>query len=199
MRRTLLALALTAFGLSGVSHATSISPGVYNLYDAYVDGYSVTGSLNIKNSGEVASSHLTFNDPNVADTSLPFFNVVEISNAYNGLGQNFLTTKTAGGQIALYFNTIADANGNLNLCIGGAQCGTSPGTTDPSTLQIYGFYNPVEGSNPGLQVTQFTSGYLSQNDVSSTAATSVVSEPLSVLLVGTGILALAGATRLRRS
>ncbi|HEU4636133.1 MAG TPA: hypothetical protein VFS41_08145 [Edaphobacter sp.] len=199
MRRTLLALALTALGFSGVAQANTISPGVYNLYDAYVAGYSVTGTLNLKKSGEIASSHLTFNDPNVANTDLPLFNVVDISNTYNGLSQNYLTTKTSSGQIALYFNTIADANGNLDLCLGSAQCGTSPGTINPSTMQIYGFYNPAVGSNPGLQVTQFMSGYLSQDDLSNTSSSSVVSEPLSVLLVGTGILGLAGAMRLRRS
>jgi hypothetical protein len=198
MRRTLLAFALAAFGFSGVAQADTISPGVYNLYDAYVAGYSVTGTVNLKSSGMIASSHLTFNDPDVANTELPFFNVLNITNVYNGLSQNYLTTKTSSGQIALYFNTVADENGNLNLCLGNAQCGTSAGTTDPSTLQIYGFYNPAVGSNPGLQVTQFASGYLSQNEVT-TAAPSVVSEPLSVLLVGTGILGLAAATRLRRT
>lgn len=70
---------------------------------------------------------------------------------------------------------------------------------DPSTLQIYGFYSWPGGSNPGLQVTQFTSGFLSQNATGNTAAPSVVSEPVSVLLVGTGILGLFGATRLRRT
>lgn len=198
MRRTLLALALAAFGFSGVAQANTISPGVYNLYDAYVAGYLVTGTLNLKSSGVIASSHLTFNDPNVANTDLPLFNVLDLTNAYNGLSQNYITTKTSSGQIALYFNTIADENGNLNLCIGNAQCGTAPGTTDPSTLQMYGFYDSTVGNNPGLQTTQFISGYLSQNEVT-TAAPSVVSEPLSVLLVGTGILALAGATRLRRT
>jgi hypothetical protein len=69
---------------------------------------------------------------------------------------------------------------------------------DPSTLQIYGFYSWPAGSNPGLQATQFTSGYLSQNEAVSKAASAVVSEPMSVLLVGTGILGLAGVTRLRK-
>lgn len=198
MRRTLLAFALAAFGFSGVAHADTISPGVYNLYDAYVAGYSVTGTLNLKSSGMIASSHLTFNDPDVADIELPFFNVLDMTNVYDGLSENYLTTKTSSGQITLYFNTVADENGNLNLCIGNAQCGTSPGTTDPSTLQVFGFTNPASGSNAGLQVSQFTSGYLSQNELT-TAAPSVVSEPLSVLLVGTGILGLAAATRLRRT
>lgn len=199
MRHTFLAFVLTAFGLGGVARANTISAGVYNLYDAYVAGYSVTGSVVLNSSGMVTASNLTFNDPKIANPGLPLFDILNITNVYNGLSQNYLTTSTSSGQIALYFNTLADGNGNLNLCLGNAQCGSAPGTMDPSTLQIYGFYSWPAGSNPGLQTTQFTSGYLSQNEAVSKAATSaVVSEPMSVLLVGTGILGLAGATRFRK-
>lgn len=128
MRRTVLALAFAAFGFGSVAHADSITAGVYNLYDAYVAGYSVTGSLVLNSSGLVTASDLRFNDPLVANPGLPAFSVVNIANVYNGLSQNYITTSTSSGQIALYFNTLADASGDLSLCIGYAQCGTSFGT-----------------------------------------------------------------------
>jgi hypothetical protein len=136
MRHTFLAFVLTAFGLGGVARANTISAGVYNLYDAYVAGYSVTGSVVLNSSGMVTASNLTFNDPKIANPGLPLFDILNITNVYNGLSQNYLTTSTSSGQIALYFNTLADGNGNLNLCLGNAQCGSAPGTMDPSTLQI---------------------------------------------------------------
>lgn len=200
MRRNLLALlaiALLSFGLS--AHASTITPGVYNLDNAFVDGYAVTGTVNLNSSGNVTLANLTFNDPNFNNPGLPTFNQVLLSFAYNGLGQDYIISNNNVGQISLFFNTTAAANGNLNLCLNYAQCGTSPGTVGASSLQIYGFYNSAVGSNPGLANTNFTSGYLTQASSSALApATVVTPEPASLFLLGTGIIGLAGISRLMK-
>lgn len=195
-RKLLILLSLIALGFSAVARASTITAGIYNLDDAYVDGYAVTGTVTLNSSGNVTLADLTFNDASFDNPGLPSFSQVPITNAYNGLSQNYLTSTNNIGQIALYFNTTADANGDLDLCIGSAQCGTSSWTVAPSSLQIYGFYNNTTGSNPGLANTEFSSGYLAQIE---TPATALTPEPSSLILLGTGIIGLAGVTRFLKS
>ena len=193
-RRALVLLPFLTVLVFGVAaHAGTITAGVYSLQGASVNGYAVTGTVTFNSAGNATAANLTYENPDFSDPGLPDVNQVAISNVYNGLSQNYLSSSSGAGQIALYLNTAADANGRFNLCLAGTQCGTASGTIDPATLQIYGFYNSTSGtSNSGLAPTGFTSGYLQQVSNSAAAispAAAPTPEPSTFVLLGTACLA----------
>jgi hypothetical protein len=194
---TFVSIAILSLGVA--AHASTITSGVYNLEDAFVSGYAVTGTVTLNGNGNVTLANLTFNDPSFSNPGLPTFNQTWLSYAYNGLSQDYIASSNNSGQVSLFFDTTADVNGNYSLCLGYAQCGTSRGTVDPSSLQIYSFYNSATGSNPGLANTYFSSGYLTQAANPALApASAVTPEPASLFLLGTGIIGLAGISRLMK-
>ena len=195
MRALLFSVALSLLGLPLAARANTITAGAYTLQDAFVSGYSVTGTVTFNASGGVTAADLTFNDPNASNSGYTTFNQVSSTNVYNGLSQNYLTNSANSGQLALYLNTTTDANGWFDLCLGSAQCGTSTGTVDPSALQIYGFYNGLTNtSNPGVAATNFRSGYLTAGV---STASAVTPEPSTIALMGTGLVGLASAAASR--
>ena len=150
MRRTLLLLASASImSFAVAAHATTMGPGTYNLENAKVAGYSVTGTITLDSFDHATSVNLVFNDP--AYSPLPIvFNTISSTNAYNGLGQDYITAANNGGQIGLYFSTTSNSNGNFDLCLNNGRCGNQQGSVGDSTLQVYGY--SALGQSGGLAV-----------------------------------------------
>ena len=198
MRRTLLLLASASImSFAVAAHATTMGPGTYNLENAKVAGYSVTGTITLDNFDHATSVNLVFNDP--AYSPLPIvFNTISSTNAYNGLGQDYITAANNGGQIGLYFSTTSNSDGNFDLCLNNGRCGNQQGSVGDSTLQVYGYSAPgpiwwVGGFGPA----HFVSGYLSAATPGKPSTIAQTPEPSALMLLGTGVLGFAGVFRRR--
>jgi len=161
------------------AHATPI---LFDLTGVNTSAGNLTGTVTIDSTTDlVTAAAITFNDTVAGD---PFFSNIGSPNSYNGLGQDYISGTSNsplnyGGQIALYFDTVNIGSGNLNICLAVGPCGTM--NNQASFAQAY-----VNGNGGPFTIT---SGSLNP------AALAVAPEPSSLVLLGTGILGLAGVAR----
>jgi len=176
-----LALSVALLLSTDICHATPI---LYDLTGVNTSAGSLTGIVTIESSTDLVTfAAITFNN---AAFGNPFFSNIGSPNSYNGLGQDYITASSNGplnygGQLALYYTTANIGTGTLNICLAVGACGGQ--NNQASTLQVY-----VNGYGGPFNIT---SGSLNP------ALLAVAPEPSSLLLLGTGILSLAGVMRRR--
>ncbi len=179
-----------AFAASfGLAHASTIT---YDLIGVTTSAGSLTGSVVIDTiTDQITVANITFNDAAIGD---PVFTTIASQAVYNGLGQDYISgTSTGplnyGGQIALYYDTANIGTGDLGICFALGPCGTE--SNQASYAQAYvsnglgGPFNITAGSL-NMEIAP-------QTGPQTTGA--AVSEPPTLLLLGTGILCVAGFAR----
>jgi hypothetical protein len=180
-----LALAGALAASIGLAQASTIT---YDLIGVTTSAGSLTGTVGIDTiTDKVTLANITFNDAAIGN---PVFNNIGSPAVYNGLGQDYISGASTsplnyGGQIALYYDTANIGTGDLGVCLTIGACGTE--SNQASFVQAY-VSNGLGGP------FSITAGSLDP-EIDPEIANAAVSEPPSLLLLGTGILCIAGFAR----
>lgn len=188
LRITTLVVALAM--CAAASQATTITYTLSSASTTFSDGNSshgtLTGTIAVDTATDlVTAANLTFNVPGYSN---PVFANVASSTVSNGVTQSFLSdpnsrSQSSSGQLALFFNTASVGSGTIALCTSASICGAAE--VEPSFVEMY--------SNHGTLTYDLTGGTFVSAQPSSTNSVGLTPEPSSLVLLGTGILGVAGS------
>ncbi len=120
MRRSVLiqgVILLASVAAAATVHASTIPAGNYELTDATVDGYQLTGTLRLNTSGLVDAANITLNDSALGNPVFTDVNSAGGPSGYSPTADYAYISDPGLGQLALDYLTTQNTSGDIGLCI----------------------------------------------------------------------------------